>query len=334
MATLSYSEPVTWKPAESVTNHAHEPLESEKDFFVPPPLEIGTVTNASTTMREGARPMTTGNRFLITGLVAGGGMVLGYLALSYFKISNGWLQFACLGIGPLVLGLIAWFQTGFTHTCCYVGTEGIASFQCKKSRENITRSEVFLFQNASTLRTSLETVYRKYHAPNGGIGGLIASSLMKGTYEGTDYKFAWSNGGGRPVFEISGRYHSEKDHPPSDHPYYFGKAAEYAWSVFQLEGVLRDLRNLGTIGFTLGTRESVRVSLDGIEFRSGGQSEVYPVDDLDSIRVKKGDVEVKRKGARVGWFKSTGVRTFKRHDMVNAELFLLVVEKVFGLKTE
>ena len=65
----------------------------------------------------------------------------------------------------------AWVQ--FQHACSYVGTEGVARFICAGHRENLERGEVFLFWDATDLRTATTRHY------------------TNGVYQGTEYRFDW-----------------------------------------------------------------------------------------------------------------------------------------------
>src|SRR5438552_16344715 len=44
----------SWRPAENVTNHAGQPLVGDREFFQPPPPEIGDVISAWSTLRAGS----------------------------------------------------------------------------------------------------------------------------------------------------------------------------------------------------------------------------------------------------------------------------------------
>ena len=222
--------------------HAGHPIEDEDDFFVEAPSEIGTLVSAFTTLKKGKTP-----RPLIVQIIVG---LLVYfvcfgLAASFVAAMRWPLQmiaddiafvFVIPGLVSLVFGITGFWVMGFSHTCTYVGTKGIAWYQCRGSRDRFTRTDVFLFKNADDLRTSQTRQY------------------VNGIYSGTNYNYTWSTEKGKVIYTLAGRYRSEKGTPKPSNPFYFAFAAEAAWSQYLLRNIdrLTDDDNLVFFALTRG----------------------------------------------------------------------------------
>src|SRR4051794_39269516 len=149
MGTRAYG----WEPPDDLPMHSDEHQPRRSDFFADPPEEIGEITSATTTLMLDKEPMSAPVRGAVIAIAAGGGGLVGLV----IGLVVGNLFFAVLiPLGLAVIGgLIAWYYTGFSHTCSYVGREGVARFTCSGSRDHISKEEVFEFRNATELRTRL-----------------------------------------------------------------------------------------------------------------------------------------------------------------------------------
>jgi hypothetical protein len=162
MSTEPQTTPEAQEPEEPITDHAGRDLPEDIDFFAAPPVEIGTVNSAWSTLRQGVEPWSPALRGLMggIGLLIGGGIGL---------IIGAFWEFAVV-LWPVLLGavgfLIGWFATGFKHTCTFIGDRGMARFICRGSRENVVTDEVFPFNEASELRTGRKrfVLNGTYHA--------------------------------------------------------------------------------------------------------------------------------------------------------------------------
>ena len=56
---LGNGQGVSWQPAADVVDHNGEPLGVDSDFFCPPPLELGKVISARTTLKKSKQPKST-----------------------------------------------------------------------------------------------------------------------------------------------------------------------------------------------------------------------------------------------------------------------------------
>jgi hypothetical protein len=309
-------EPPPAPPAQRqgpVPNHAGEPLPADADFFALPPDEIGPIVSAYTTLRQGKQPLSTGARLIGLGFAGLAGLGVGVLLVTLAQVrSEFWQVVWPLGGGVACLALALW-ATGFTHTCTYVGQEGVARFVCSGSRYNVTEREVFRFRDATELRTSQTLRY------------------VNGVYQGTSYGFHWTDVGGRQRYEITGTHKSEAGTPPATDPYQFARATEVAWTVYLLGQVHRQIELAGSVAFNLKGGQWVRLAPGQIIFGLDGTPVECDAADMDVANVQKGVVRLKRKDAREGWFSSRGVYKFNFADLANAQLFFHLLDQMVGI---
>lgn len=306
MATEIVDE-VAWAPPREATTHAGEPIDPQTDFFAPPPPEIGPVQTASSTLKVRQDPPST----LVRGLILFGPGALAIAALHVLGDVNepvfDVLAFlTCFGIG--------WFVTRFSHTCSYVGKDGVARIRCGGQRHKIKKEDVFLFKDAAELRTSQT---RHYH---------------NGVYTGTAYNFTWSGPDGKKVFKLTGTYRGEKKPPKPKDPFHFAQAAEIAWSIALLDRAQPELEREGSIKFRLTGADWVALGPGFIDLNLKGKTERCTAEEIDGISIDSGVFKVKRKGAKEGWFRSEGVFQFAYGTMANARVFLMALDKLLGLR--
>jgi hypothetical protein len=216
-------------------------------------------------------------------------------------------------LAALIAGGIALLVTRFKHTCSYVGREGVARFQCSGDRDNLTLREVFLFRDAAELRTSQTRHY------------------VNGAYTGTEYAFKWTDVAGHVRYVWRGRYRSEAGTPKPDDPFYFGRAAEMAWSTYLLPGAFRQLELSGAVLFLVGGGNWIRVTPTSLLLHFGGNEDEWDRQDVAGVSIDGGVIKIRRRGAKEGWFSSSGVFKFNFTALGNAQLFFFLVEKVLGV---
>jgi hypothetical protein len=309
-------EPVA-QPVEErgpLTDHGGGPLPPDADFFVPPPRAIGELMSAYTTMRQGDVPWTPGGRAAWALMAAAFGILIGVLIPVLFR-SRHPVPFLIL---PLALatggaGLALWL-TGFKRSCTYVGRDGVARFVCTGNRDRITLKEVFCFRDAMELRTS-----QTRHYVNGG-------------YTGTNYSFTWTDVAGLTRHVISGTHKSEKGTPPLTDKYYYATGAEFAWTMHLLGQIEAKLSFGGGVTFNVNKHDWVRVSPGHLRFAFKGQTFDCPVEEIRNARVDQGTFTIERVDARKGWFSSEGIFQFPYSQLANAQLFLILLDKVAGVQ--
>jgi hypothetical protein len=309
---LAEREPST--SAEPIANHGGQPHHPEADFFADPPAEIGPVVSAHTSLLNGLVPWSLGARAAVSLGAAFAGAVLGLIiVMAIHPRESIWYVFwpIVAGILAFIIGLIC---TGFSHTCSYVGSQGIAKFTCSGSRENLKGEEVFCFRDAAELRTSQT---RQYH---------------NGVYSGTNYTFTWSDVGGRKRHVITGRHKSEKGNPPSTDLFQYARAAENQWTVYLLEEAFRAIELRGTVTFNLSGGQWIKLGQGFMIVSKGGDDgEQWDAAEVGIVNVDQGIVRIKRADAKEGWFSSQGVFKFSFDSLANAQLFFHLCDKLVGV---
>jgi hypothetical protein len=311
---VEVAAPPEGQEPQPLTNHGGGPIEPDADFFVPPPPEIGELLSAHTSMRQGDEPWTPGARASWILLGVGIGVFIGVLIALIARIRHP----ATLLLVPLALGSIGaavcLWATGFKRTCSYVGREGVARFVCTGARDRLTTSQLFLFRDATELRTAQTRHY------------------TNGAYQNTQYSYTWTDISGLTRYVINGSHNSEQGNPPLTHAYYYAVAAEFAWTRHLL-GQLEAQLNLGQgVTFKLNKHEWVRVSPGQLRFSFKGQTFDCPVEEIGTARVDQGMFIIKRIDAREGWFSSEGVFKFPYNQLANAQLFLILLDIVAGVR--
>lgn len=297
----------------SLRNHGEGIIAADDDFFAAPPAEIGDILSAHTTLRRHVQPTALAARIGLTVFVGLGGLAFGLFFAA--MTNNTFFQLlwpAVFTIGGIALALSS---TRFKHTCTYVGRDGLARFTCQGSRESVL-AEIFLFQDAQELKAHQT---RQYH---------------NGVYQGTSYAFTWTDIGGRPRFVITGVFRHEAGNPPDKDPYYFGTAAEVAWTVYLANQMQAQLSLQGTIYFGLGGKNWLRIGERQLILHQNDATVEWSADELAEVRVEKGQIEIRRHDAREGWFSSSGIWKFPYANLANARLFLILMDRLLGVRVQ
>ncbi|MFO0969036.1 MAG: hypothetical protein U0793_26075 [Gemmataceae bacterium] len=293
-----------------LVNHAGEPLPEDDDFFVAAPSEVGRVLSGRTTLKEWKNPWSWPARlaFLLPVLV--GCLVI----LVVLVIHNPVLSWIVL---PIMAGwaLIVFALTRFSHTCNYVGTQGVAVFRCGGHRQRITKRDIFLFQDAVELRTGQTNMY------------------YNGVYTGTSYNFTWYDDEGKKAYDLSGQYWTTKNLPPAKSPFRFALAAEAAWSGYLAENIDQLLVDQsGLLYFSIGKKDWIRLGNGLVRLSKGGTVVELEADQIHTIGINQGVVSITEVGGKQGWFSSKGVHSFAYKDLGNARFFLFALHKLVGFK--
>jgi hypothetical protein len=305
------SSPDGWQPPDGLCNHAGQAMSGPKEFFAPPPAEIGEVLSAHSTLKQGVRPRAPGVRLAWALFGAGLGVVLG-LGIAGTGVGPFWQLVCPVGFGALGLALALW-ATRFRHRCSYVGREGAARFTCAGDPQHLTQAELFCFADAAELRTAQTNHYHN------------------GIYTGTNYTFTWTNVAGRRCFQLAGNHRSKDGNPPGADPFHFARAAEMAWTGYLVNQAQVQLQMSGSIYFGLKGGNSLRLSAEALSFTFGGRTTTWDVADLAQARIDQGVVKIMRRDAREGWFSSTGVCRFNYTDLANAQFFLFLLNRLAGV---
>jgi hypothetical protein len=305
-----------------LTTHAGGFIEEEDDFFVEAPKEIGRLHSAFTTLKKHQDPMSPGMRVVLVFTLFGVSAVITALVIVLIILLAGarWRfeQFAMLLLFPSAVGLLAgaigYWWTGFSHTCTYVGTKGIARFVCSGSREYLSTDEVFLYRDATELRIAQTRHY------------------YNGVYTGTDYSFAWSNERGDVIHTIAGRYSSEEGNPVATDPYHYAIMAENAWTMFLFRDIERILEEDKLLFFGLKGGDYIELGEGLFILHQGGKKIKLKGNKIDKMTIGNGIIQVWEVGAQEGWFTNSGIHQFMYADLGNARFFMFALEKLLGIR--
>ena len=221
-------------------------------------------------------------------------------------------------IGPFVLGSllagVAVLTTRFRHTCTYVGRDGVAQFTCSGDRGHLKSRSVFLFRDAVELRIAQTLQY------------------VHGVYTGTSYSYDWNDAAGRVRHVIAGRHRSEKGNPPSTDPLHFARAAEVAWTGYLLDQVYGQIEETDTVPFNLADEQWLRLGRGFMILSDGGEEgRRWEAEEIAQVSVKQGNVRIKHRNAREGWFSSDGVFKFSFDKLPNSQLFVHLCGTLVGV---
>ncbi len=292
-----------WTPGADLTRHAGSPIPPERDFFVAPPLEIGQVLSAESTLKTSTQPVSTPLRIIICLLAGllGAGISWRLTASAIFT-----------GIIGSLAVLIAYRKTFFFHYCSYVGKNGIATYAIKGDRHASAKAKILRFQDATNLYTSQTRHYRNFF------------------YNGTSYSYRFEQKPGKP-FELGGTYYSRRGWPKDKDDWHLANAAEAAWSNYLLPLVDGQLERLEYIEFPIeGYLQAVRVGSAFMEFvMKDGVVERAQVADMKNITLGSGVFHFAHKDAH--WWSGKGSYSFNYSNIPNARLFLLCLKRQTGI---
>lgn len=302
-----------WTPPAGVTAHDGTPLDADRDFFQPPPPEIGPVISAYSTLTVGKNPVPLFLRLLLVGACA-----VGCYALIWWVNQPGhrsdarfFVPIAAV-VGFLIAVPIVLIVTGFKHTLSYVGKNGFSKHTLKGRRGKKTKDEMLLFADAAELRSG-ET--RQYY---------------NGVYTGTYYDYTWTNREGKRVYRAKASYRSQKGTPKTKDPYHIVSAGERAWTAHLLEGAEAELKEKGYLQFGLTKGDWVRVGPGYFEFCRGGEVARCDAAEIKTLQLAGGYFNIQHANAK--WFSREGKYGFDYKKLANAKLFLVAVDRLIGWK--
>jgi hypothetical protein len=303
----------------SLTTHAGTLLTDDDDLFEDAPPEIGRVLSVFTTLKRAHEPKPTVVRaliamaaffigFLVTGFVA--------LLLQRMRIRPEPVLIAMLFgivVGFILAGVAYWW-TRFKHTCSYVGTKGVAIFQCSGDRDRVTETGFFLFKDAIELRIGQTRHY------------------YNGVYTGTDYSFTWTDEDGHTAYQFAGRYRNEAGTPGPTDPYHFALAAEDAWTRYLYRDMDRIIETDGSVYFGLRGNDFVKLGDGLLVLAQGGKKIKLRANQIEKMNIGNGVISIWEVGAKEGWFVNSGIHQFMYADLGNARFFLFALEKLLGIR--
>ena len=294
----------TWTPSTNITQHAGRPILANIEFFAAPPLEIGQVTSAESTLKTSTKLVSTPLKIiicLVSGLVGTG--------VTWQLTSSVW--FAGI-IGSLAV-LIAYGKTAFFHYCSYVGEKGVATYEIKGDRLQVPKAKILRFQDTTNLYTSQTQNYVNFF------------------YRGTSYSYRFEQKSEKP-FHLYGEHRSRKGYPEDKDSWHLANAAEVAWINYLFPVVDEQVARSGYVEFPMkGYPKAVRVGPAFLEFvLEDGVVQRVQVADMRKITLGSGTFYFEHDDSP--WWSNKGAYSFQYNDIPNAKLFLFYLKRLTGIE--
>ena len=316
-----------WNPPLEVTEHDGQPLAPDLDFFAAPPVEIGAVRSAHTSLKKGARERPLPLRIALAAL---GGAVGYLLTLGFDYLTKILFVLADITRTPVILWellllplwiYLGWRSSGFKHNCTFAGEYGCAQFQCEHERSKITRGTYFLFKDAWALSTRM------------------TRRTKNGVYQQTSFTYSWhSSDSKNAIFTIQGLHYADSKKPPADNLYNFATSVESAWYRYATPKIDAEFRQNGRVKFYMGYECWSILGHGYIEFMDEhGQASRCGAEEIGSAKLSDGQLTIRRKDAKSGifhLFNAEGVFGFPYGAIHNARLFLYLFEKSLGIRVQ
>lgn len=296
---------------DTVTRHNGDPIQSDVDFFAPPPPEIGNLLTAESTLKKGKKPMEAMVRWPLIVASAGAIMVAVHSlwqpnqAASAVGSLTTWdvvVYYTIVVAAGAFVGWCVHYFTRFTPVCSYTGHLGVARCTLQGSRDGPLKWNVLPFEFASTLKRGTT---EKYH---------------NGVYTGTTYRFIWRSTDNQVLLKLNGSFSAKNGAPKAHDAFWFASAAEVAWTMFAYQRVKQQYKANGYVEFVLDSSDAIRVHEDALEFVHRGTSTWIRNDEIKEMSIHAGQVRIVHKDAR--WFSNKGKHQFKYENLPNAKLLL------------
>jgi len=270
--------------------HDGSPPGADDVYCVSPDPALGDIVSAGTNQsRAGLRPLSWKARRVRLAAAAGVGFLVGLVLAAGLR----WLVEVALGMGPVfgsewgwvlltspvVIGAAVVLGSRRRPSCSYVGVEGLATHEGMGSW---SRHRVMRFADAEAL-----LAHRGRHLQ------------ADGTYSATDIQLIWRDARGAALFEIRCTC-DESAELEGDHSLHFADSAERAWTAHRVPIREEELRSEGHTRFD-AQEGWIEVAPGEVRLRRHRKEVTFSADDLRSVRVRNGWLEVVPSGPRDGW---------------------------------
>jgi len=294
-----------WTPLETVTRHnVSEPL-ANLIFFVGPPSEIGKVISADSNLSVTSQPLPF---VKVLSIAICSCAVIGTAAAVWF--GSIFSLILCALIAALVILGIAF---GFKRHCSFVGEQGVCHSTVSYYMPRKPKTKTLLFEEAIALYTAQTQNY------------------VNGVYASTAYNFKWTKKD-KSTYPLVSNYRSKTGNPPAGDPFHFARAAENAWTNHLLPIVNQDFKDLGHVDFPMsGKLQTIRMSHQSLEFTlKNGETQPVNVADMKDIKLQGGIFYFNHQDTH--WWSGKGKYSFAFGSIPNAQLFMLCLHQVAGIR--
>lgn len=311
-----------WNPDPEITTHNGKPIDPAREFFVPPPPEIGRVITANSTLVRGqdAVPLGWGIAVVIwPSLLIYAGFILGFGLMTGFFMFAHTLKIASVLASFIAIPIFLWrlFDgSRFRHYCTYVGEEGLASFSRKRRRSSPVQVSAVSFRDVCQLRVAKTAIY------------------VNGGYAGTRYAYKWQTDANELRFEITGVVNTTKTwtactEGEEDNLYWFGERAESVWTNRLLQPALIEFAANGVAHFPIGETGRISILPGRLELNLEGARHVLSTKDVQEVSIQDGSVQIQCQPSSDG--SDRGTIQFPFAELSNGRLFVVLLEALLDL---
>jgi hypothetical protein len=309
-----------WVPDSDLPTHAGQRQLPDADYFMPPPLEIGKLVSAGTTLDQSARLLSPKTLWLFIGGLGILVMLFICLAMDNFK---GFSLDSIPIAGFSALGLM-WGAWELTKTkisknyCSYIGKKGLAEYELIGDRVSRPKESLFRFRDASYLYRSTTDWY-----------GM-------GIYTSSNYSCTWRTNVGS-AFQIAGEFRRKKNVPLPEHDrWYFANTADLVWTDYLLSTIDKQLTQNGHVEFVLLTQDdlvSLRVGHDFFEFvsKKDGSQRVMR-SDIQRILLNSGNLKFEHKDP--AWWSRKGTLSLEYDRVPNSRVFEMCLKEWLNIRLQ
>jgi hypothetical protein len=239
-----------WQPYPGLMSHSGLPIQTNAEFFAPPPPAIGELISAGTDLLTSEKMSKPKRNGIIAGSV---GITLILLSMVIPGIGTKALSLQLIG-GFFLIFAARSFLNHFKHTCTYVGINGVVKYNQTILTVNRPTEKMLIFTSDLALYSHLTDRY------------------VNGRYSATHYSYGWKDrkGFGGSKLSLVDYYKSENRPPDDKNIWHFFNAAEAAWTNYLLKNIDGQLTEDGCLEFPITNGPNslymVRVNKKFLEF--------------------------------------------------------------------
>lgn len=307
-------------PRPAYPDHQGQPIPGAIYAVRPDPI-IGDVLTAWTNQdQHGMRVVGRKNRrlailgvLLIAALLA---FLVGMLVL-FVLDALGLHPHPALVYGPLgVVSAIALLLLSRPRPCCsYIGKDGVHEHLEYPLR---TRDASMRFADVDALFVRQTERY----------GGGNA-------YQGTEYAVVFRDRAAKSLFEITGLRHDHGMWAEVSEHWVFAQAVIARWSALRWDRAKAERERTGLATFRVGDKVlgvgERRLVLGALGPDGAIEGETLTPDDLERVEIHDGTLQITRRGAKEGLFRSTGIDRFLVAEVGDLDVLLRALRTWAGI---
>ena len=290
----------SWTPNSGVTNHTGQTILENSNFFAMPPIEIGQIISAESTL-TGKKTSLTILKFLATrGLWWNFAITLVILLVLSTPLT--------IFFPALIIFVIYDFNQANRPNCSYVGENGFARFTAKRKRLSHPKSTIFCFQDDMAMYTNR------------------TNFIVNGHYTHTEYSFIWRRDR-KELHKFNGRFNRNKN-LPTDYPFFLACAVETAWIYYLQRKIPTQLDIAGYVEFPAeGRFKAIRIGSGFVEFVSNkGELQRLLESEIKTIRQYSGSIKFIPHDLQRAWV--INKYNFQYGSIANFQLFIPLIKNL------